>query len=134
MLLLDTHAWIWLVNGDKKIKSNRWLKKILNAAQRSELYVASITIWEVGMLESKGRLKLDRGCEDWIDSAISQPGISIVQLEPAIAVEASRLPGDFHGDPADRILIATARKKAMKLVTVDQRMKEYAAQGFVKTL
>ena len=86
------------------------------------------------MLEQKGRIVFDVNCYVWVRQALSAPGVSLLPLSPEIALDSSRLPGAFHGDPADRILVATARRHEKKLVTADQAILNYAADGYVDTL
>ncbi len=86
------------------------------------------------MLEARGKIKFNVNCMDWVDEALSAPGISLEPLSPEIAIESSRLPGDFHGDPADRIIVATARKLGATLVSSDKEILEYSGEGYIKTL
>ena len=86
------------------------------------------------MLEARGRIRFDMPCLDWVEKAVGLPGLSLVPLTPSIAVNSTRLPGDFHGDPADRIIVATARAVGGVLVTRDARISEYAAAGYLKTV
>jgi len=133
-LLLDTHVWLWLMAGDATLKSSTALAQIEQAAIEARLLVAAISVWEVGMLEAKGRIVLPMDVMDWVECALTAPGVSLQPLTPAIAVHSSRLPGDFHGDPADRILVASARQGNAMLVTRDERILAYSAAGFVKAL
>ena len=130
--LLDTHAWIWLANGDPRFKNGSSLKMIEKASKSSELYVASISIWEIGMLEAKGRVRFQMPCLEWVKRAVELPGLSVIDLSAEIAIESSRLPGVFHGDPADRILVATARSEGLTILTQDQKILDYAEVGFAK--
>jgi len=86
------------------------------------------------MLESRGRLRLSSDCLAWIRTALSAPGIRLMPLTPEIAVASARLPAAFHGDPADRILVATARDHGLTLVTKDERIRAYGAAGYVDVL
>ena len=83
------------------------------------------------MLEAKGRVVLPLDGMEWVRQALKAPGISLTALTPEIALESSRLPGEFHGDPADRILTATARNLQAALVTQDQRILHYAQKRFL---
>lgn len=122
-VLLDTHVWVWLVAG-RKI-SGAAAAAIRSAAQEGAVLVAAISVWEVAMLESKGRLRFDRDCLEWVRAALALPGITLVPLSPDIAVESTRLPGAFGGDPADRILAATSRQLGARLVTRDRKILRY---------
>ena len=131
LLLLDTHVLIWLMNGDESIFMRKHSSVIGKASKTGNLRVSAISVWEIGMLEAKGRIKLTKSCLDWIKEALSAPGISLVPLTPEIAIESSRLPGDFYGDPADRIVVATSRILGAKLVTSDQKIIDYARDHHV---
>ena len=130
-LLLDTHVWIWLMNGDERLSSSPALRLIRQRASDSGVFVSVISIWEVGMLEAKGRIVLPLDGMEWVRQALKAPGVSLTALTPEIALESSRLPGEFHGDPADRILTATARNLQAALVTQDQRILHYAQKRFL---
>lgn len=132
-VLLDTHTWVWLVNGDGNL-SVAARKAVADAATTARVYVSAISTWELGMLEAKGRIRLGRDVLAWISAAVSRPGISLVPLTPEIAVASSRLPGYLHGDPADRILIATARVLPATLITHDARILAYGATEQVAVL
>jgi PIN domain nuclease of toxin-antitoxin system len=98
------------------------------------LRVSTISVWEVGMLEAKGRIKLPISCGEWVDQALDAPGIALASISPAIALASSRLPGHFHGDPADRILVATARFLQADLLTRDRQIIAYGQAGHVSIL
>lgn len=133
-LLLDTHIWLWLINGEERLKHPAFLKRIQGAAVTSSLRVSVISVWEVGILEVKGRIELPCGCLEWVHRALRAPGVALVPLTPEIAVESSRLPGVFQGDPADRILIATALSLGAALVTMDRQILSYAKNQHLLTL
>ncbi len=128
-LLLDTHYWIWLQNGDGQRFSSGILRAVESAAARGSLLVSVISVWEVAMLESKGRIRLLVPCEQWVLEALATPGLQLMPLTPEIAIDSTRLPGPFHGDPADRILVATARRNGARLLTRDQKLIRYGRSG-----
>lgn len=132
-LALDTHIWIWLMEGTADLKP-RLRKRMEACARDGELLVSAISPWEVGMLEAKGRVTFDQDCAAWVRDALSAPGIRLVPLDPDIAVASTRLPGDFHGDPADRIIVATARAFACELVTADAGIALYAKAGHLRVM
>lgn len=132
-LLLDTHIWIWLMEGKTDLKP-ALRRQIEGCAKQGELLVSAISVWEIGMLEAKGRITLEQDCMDWVRDALAAPGIMLAPLEPAISIASSRLPGNFHGDPADRIIIATARTYVCPLITADQAIIEYAKSGHLKVI
>ena len=101
------------------------------AAAQGSLLLSVVSVWELGVLEAKGKIRLRRPCEEWIREALATPGLSLASLTPEIALASSRLPGTFHGDPADRIIVATARSFGARLLTRDQRIAEYGRQRHV---
>jgi PIN domain nuclease of toxin-antitoxin system len=130
LILLDTHVLVWA--AEDRVELGEHARKVIGDAERSNaLHVASISIWELSMLVAKGRLDLGRPVRDWIDMTLSRSGVRLVGLEPAIAIDAGSLPGDIHGDPGDRIIIATARWLGCPLLTADGRIQRYAEQGHV---
>jgi PIN domain nuclease of toxin-antitoxin system len=131
--VLDTHIWIWLMEGMPELKP-KLRKRIEAFARDGELLVSAISAWEVGMLEAKGRIVFDQECAAWVNDALTAPGIRLVPLDPDIAVASTRLPGSFHGDPADRIIIATARAHACELATADACMGRYAKTGHLRVM
>lgn len=134
-LLLDTHVWIWLMQGgDTRLSGGSALQAIVDAGRHSGIAVSAISVWEVAMLEAKGRLVLGSPISEWIEASLSAPGIAMAPLSPTIAIDSTRLPGDFHGDPADRILVATARHLRCPLVTADRRILDYSGSGHVRTI
>ena len=131
LLILDTHVWVWLNNKNANQLSHDCLDEI-NTAER--LGVSVISVWEIGMLESKGRLRFNTACRDWVESALKAPRLTLLPLSPDIALESSYLPGAIHGDPADRILVATSRILGARLVTRDKLLQEYGSHGFIDIL
>lgn len=132
-ILVDTHVLIWGLDDDKRL--GPVARATLEAAKSGRgIYVSAITPWEIAMLAHKGRLTLNREVGAWILGAMSLPGIVLAPIEPAIAVDSVRLPGQLHGDPADRFIIATARNAGLSLLTADQAILEYGAQGHVMVM
>ena len=131
--VLDTNALVWLLDGDEQL-GPRARAEIAAAASENSVYVSAITAWEIALLVSKGRLTLHKDVGEWLTQAFSLPGIRLQPLNVAIAVASSRLPGTPHGDPADRIIMATARYLGAQLVTADGPLLEYGASGQVRTL
>jgi len=134
-LLLDTHVWIWLSFGTRGAFTPH-MQQRLNAGDRSRpLHISFISTWEVAMLSAKGRLNLAMPAQAWIERSLAHPAMRLVPLDdPAIAVESNELPGDFHADPADRLLVATARVDGYVLVTRDQKILDYGNAGHVNVL
>lgn len=133
-LLLDTHVWIWLMNGDDRQLGPDMVAAIEQAASGGGVHISAISVWEVAMLESKGRIRIFKDCLDWVRQALAAPGVRLLPLVPDIAVASCRLPGVFHGDPADRILVASARLNDLRLVTYDKRIIAYGADQYVSVL
>jgi PIN domain nuclease of toxin-antitoxin system len=127
MILLDTCALIWIVNNDPVLPAA--LAAVERAVKARELYLSPVSAWEIGTLVTCGRLVLDVSAEVYVSRVFSRPGVQIAALTPEIAVRSSHLPGTLHGDPADRMLIATAMLMGLKLMTRDRRILDYAAQG-----
>ena len=132
-ILLDTHVFVWLLENSTRI-SGPVYGQIQAAADQDELFVSAITPWEIAMLVSKRRLGLNRDVGDWLAAALGLPGIRLEPLSPAIAVASTRLPWDVHSDPADRILLATARSLDATLISADRQMLGYAVLGHVKCI
>ena len=110
------------------------LELMEKASEESLLRVSAISIWEIGMLEAKGRVRFDIDCLDWIDEALGLPGVSLMPLTPSICIRSSRLPEGLHGDPADRIIVATARELGAILVTRDERILRYSEAGHLNSV
>ncbi|MGP1678955.1 MAG: type II toxin-antitoxin system VapC family toxin [Burkholderiales bacterium] len=134
-LLLDTHVWLWLASGTpEKLKPDA-RKVIEQAGVSNPLLVSIISVWEVALLESKKRLRLPMSVNEWVERALDRPDIRLVGLEHArTVIESCRLPGDFHPDPADRLLVATARRENAVLVTHDRKILDYGAAGHVRVM
>lgn len=133
-LLLDTHVWIWLMEGGPTLLARHARDAIASASENGLVLLSAISVWEVALLESRGRITLLRPVHDWIEELLRAPGARLLPLEPAIAIDSTRLPGDPHGDPADHILMASARHTGAPLVTCDARVLDYASAGHVPVL
>jgi len=96
--------------------------------------ISAISLWEISMLEAKTRILLDIPCLEWMNKAIKLTHCQIFPLTPSIAVESCSLPGNFHEDPADRIITATARVEGLTLFTRDERILEYSSKKYVSTV
>jgi len=132
-VLLDTHAWIWLRAGETAGFRRSSLDAITQAANRSALRVSIISVWELAMLAAKGRVQLGIPTVEWVKAALDAAGLSVADLTPEIAIEACSLPGRLHGDPSDRMIVATARLTGATLYTKDRNILRYGAGGHVKT-
>lgn len=123
MMLLDTHAWLWWVSKDAKL--SRAAEKQIRAAKR--IGVCAISCLEVATAAAKGRIQLDRAPLAWLQQALALDRVELLPISPAIAVQATQLGREFHGDPADRLIVATAILEAATLVTKDDRIRNYPA-------
>ena len=124
MIILDTHAWIWWTNESKPLpKATRLLIE-----QSERIGIPAICCWEVAMLVAKERIGLNMDVEVWIDLALQRPSVELLPLTPEIAVLSTRLPGAFHGDPADRLIVANSLAHNAPLITRDEKITDW---GFV---
>ena len=126
LLLLDTHVWLWLVAGSGDL-STEARHTIERAAAAGTLRIAAISLWEIALLASRGRIVLGKSAGLWLEEALVHPGPAIDPLSPQIAIESHALPDDFHRDPADRMIVATAQVTSAVLMTRDRRILDYAA-------
>ena len=133
-LLLDTHIFIWLINGDEFLssKARRHIENVLE--KEGGIAISAISLWEISMLNSRKRILLNQPCLNWISHSLQAPGIYLSELTPEIAVDSCTLPNKFHGDPADRMIIATARILDVPLMTRDEKILTYSQQGFVRCI
>ena len=134
LLLLDTHSWIWAQLGLLQNLSRAALQSIKSAEREGNLRISVISVWEVANLDAKKRVLLSLDCHEWVREALRGPVIELVDLSPEIAIDSTRLPEGFHADPADRILIATARNRNAILVTADRAILEYSRSKHVRVL
>lgn len=124
MIILDTHSWIWWVQDVGKLTEAQQQAILDNEAD--VIGVSAISCWEIAKLVQRGRLALPLELAEWMNTALSYPGLRLIDLRPEIAIESTRLPGDFHNDPADQIIVATARVWNCPLVTSDSKILQYA--------
>ncbi|MES9862900.1 MAG: type II toxin-antitoxin system VapC family toxin [Candidatus Thiodiazotropha sp. LLP2] len=131
MIVLDTHALIWWVSGDDKLSPQA--RKLIEKEQTGDgqILVSAISAWEIAMLVTKGRLALTMDIDDWLMTVESIEGVVFVSVDSDVAVQSVRLPGEFHPDPADRIIVALARHHSVPLVTADAKIQ---ANRHVKTV
>jgi len=122
--LLDTHAWVWWVTEDERL-SRRAATAIRRSLTNDSLFLSLISVWEVAKKVEKGQLILDRPVEQWLDQAIAPTGLGVWELTRPILAESCGLPQPFHGDPADQIIVATARRHGAAIVTKDQKIRDY---------
>lgn len=125
MIVLDTHVLLWWVtdSGQLSIAAKKAINSTLS--QGSEIIVSTISAWEISMLINKKRLVLSMEVESWFDEVSQIDGIRFLPVDNEIGIKSTVLPGSFHKDPADRMIVATARKLAVPLVTADEKIRGY---------
>jgi PIN domain nuclease of toxin-antitoxin system len=123
MIILDTHIWIWHVQEITKLRPTTI--EIIKENESSGLGVSAISLWEVAKAVANRGLELPLPVDEWLDAAVAYPGIHVVPLTTRIAVGSTQLPGTFHKDPADQIIVATARVLDCPLVTYDAKILNY---------
>lgn len=133
-LLLDTHIWLWYAEGNAAQLTAAGVKKLDQARQAAGLRISPISVWEIGVQHAKGRIQLSAPLRDWVRDALTPAGIAILPLDAESAAESTLLPGQPHGDPADRFLIATARTSGLILATRDKAIIDYGNAGHVRVL
>ncbi len=134
-LLLDTHVWLWLALGVSGQLSPAAIRTIEAVGQTSGVLVSIVSIWELALLEMRQRVVLPLPLHDWVQLAFDRSEIKLVGLSrPRTVLDSVRLPGEFHADPADRFLVATARARRATLVTRDEKIVAYGKAGHVKVM
>lgn len=123
MIVLDTHIWIWWVSDCDRLTEAQ--TAIIEANEEDTIGVSAISCWEIARLAERGRIKLACPVDEWFDQALQYPGFQLLELTPTIAIESTRLPGEFHRDPADQMIVATARIYYCPLVTSDEKIIQY---------
>jgi PIN domain nuclease of toxin-antitoxin system len=132
-MLLDTHVLVWFVEGENRLGEGA--RSLVNqAGGAGKLLVSAITPWEIALLTRKQKIELSRPVDRWISTVLERGGPTIAPLEPAIALDSVMLPGNFHSDPADRIIVATARYREVPLLTGDRAILGYAAKGYLQAI
>lgn len=129
-VVLDTHVWFWLMQGDKKL-SNSFKNSINKCREMDHVFISAISVWEIGMLAEKKRIEFNIDRMDWIELALNIPGVNLLPISPKIAIQSTRLPEEIHGDPADRILVASAHDQNAVLVTHDEKLLEYGKGRYI---
>ncbi|MBS1810356.1 MAG: type II toxin-antitoxin system VapC family toxin [Acidobacteria bacterium] len=123
MIVLDTHVWIWWVHGDPLLPSD--VAQVVAAHEATGLGISAISCWEIAKLVEYNRLQLPLPINDWMAQALAYPGIVLLELSPEIAIDSTQLPPPFHKDPADQMIVATARIHNVPLVTCDHKIRAY---------
>ena len=132
-LVIDTHVWLWLEAEPDRLGEPA-CARIEQSARAGKLWVSVMSVWEIGMLVAKDRIRLSMPVDEWVRQASATPGMQMLGVIPEIALESTRLPDAPHGDPVDRLLMASARLHNLTLVTADEKILAYAKQGHLKAL
>jgi PIN domain nuclease of toxin-antitoxin system len=125
VLLLDTHVWIWVMEGDLGRLDRAVAQRIEEAGEAGGVRIHPLSVWEVGTLVRRGRLSLAGPVGQWVEEALSVRGVSVVPVTADMALGAARLPDSFPGDPVDRMLVSAAHLLGATLVTCDRRILAY---------
>jgi PIN domain nuclease of toxin-antitoxin system len=132
VILVDTHPIIWFTLGERQLgPKSRAI--ILEGAEKGTLALSPITFWEASMLVRKKRVKFEASIQEWADT-ILENGVALTGITSEIAIAAGQFPGTVHGDPADRILVATALALRCPLLTADRKILGYAQEGLVQAI
>lgn len=123
MLVLDTHVWVWWIDDPTRLSDAQ--RQAISNTEDDTIGVSIISCWEIAKIYEYGRLELPFEISEWFDVALAYPGISLLNLTPEIAIESTRLPGEFHRDPFDQMIVATARLNECPLVTSDGKIIRY---------
>jgi len=132
MIVIDTHVLVWALDDDSKL--GKRTRALLDDQTVAPILIPAISIWEIAVLAKRDRLTLRIDVAQWIARALDLPNILLAPLDPVIALDSVMLPGSFHKDPADRIIIATARYHDAPLLTVDRAILAYGAAGHVQAI
>ncbi|OFZ83793.1 MAG: twitching motility protein PilT [Betaproteobacteria bacterium RBG_16_66_20] len=125
-VLLDTHVWVWWLTARSPLPARE--RDALDAlAGRRDLCLSAISLWEAQMLHSKARLEIPLALADWLEQAADERMLTVLPLDTAVVLALESLPRSFHGDPADRLIVATARSRRMPLATHDAAIRRSRA-------
>ncbi len=122
-VLLDTHVWLWWILGSNRLPARERVA-LARVASGAALRLAPVRLWEAQMLHAKGRLTLDRPFAVWIRDAAAAAVVEIAPLDVEVVVALDGLPASFHGDPAARLIVATARAHRVRLATHDRAIRK----------
>ncbi len=122
--LLDTHVLLWAVDAPEKLPAK--VRRILLDGTHHPLGLSAISLWEIAHKATAGKLQLSQPLAEWIAAAVRPPFVEVLPLDERVAVESAQLPGTFHRDPADRIIVATARLRGLVLMSKDDAIRSYA--------
>lgn len=125
MIVLDTHTLVWWVSGDAHLAPTAKALIEDTLAGNGQVLVSAISAWELAMLVQRGRIALAMELDDWLRAVESIEGVAIVPITARVAAQSVNLPGEFHKDPADRMIVALARELNVPLITADEKIHRY---------
>jgi len=126
MILLDTHVLLWWATQQHERLSVVARDTIDTEQKSGQIAISSISAWEIAMLIQRKRMALAMDLREWLAIVGQVANVKFIPVDNGIAIESENLPGEFHRDPADRMIVATARKLGAILVTMDEKMRGYA--------
>lgn len=121
--LLDTHTWIWWNLKPESLSPK--VLRLIQSGRYEALLLSAISVWEFSKLIEKRRLTISCDGREWITQALAIPKLRVVELSPEISWLSTQLPAPFHDDPADQMIVATARAENAVLLTVDRLLRSY---------
>ena len=130
--LVDTHVWLWYGMGNTSRLPLPVADRLTALDRAQRLCLSVMSVWELGMLVAKRRMQLECDIGEWVDAFFRRTRFRLIPLDVGSALEANALPGDFHADPADRLIIATARHHRLALITEDRKILDYARRGYLR--
>ena len=133
LILLDTHIWLWLATGVSKGLSRKLRTLIDKLLKEDAVKISAISCWELGNLYRKKRINFEEGAHKWIYRALALPGLGVEAIDADIALESTLLT-DFHGDPADRIIVTTTKKINATLITYDKEILSFSKRNGFEAL
>jgi len=130
--LVDTHVWLWYALGDTRRLPPRLAERLTTLDKQRQLHLSVMSVWELAMLVAKNRIQLGCAINGWVDAFFERTRYQLLGVNIGVALDANALPGSFHPDPADRLIVATARHHRLTLITDDRKILDYGAQGHLR--
>lgn len=130
--LVDTHVWLWYALGDTRRLPSRLADRLTTLDEQRRLHLSVMSVWELAMLVAKNRIQLGCAINGWVDTFFERTRYELLGVNIRVALDANALPGTFHPDPADRLIVATARHHGLTLITDDRKILDYGAQGYLR--